>query len=100
MVIVGTQIDKMKFGTTSKTYFTKHITSLYSDEQKYPPIKAIKFVSCAERYEGSIKDLRDTVYDIASETKLTISKLKYIRDIHFISMPKSSSFVITNIYVL
>ena len=77
VVIVGTQIDKMKFGATVKANFTKSITGLYSDEQTYPPIKAIKFVSCEERYQSSIKDLRDTLYDIASETKLIIGKLTY-----------------------
>lgn len=76
MVIVGTHIDKIKnFGNEFKTSLTKSIETLYSNEDVYPPIKAIEFVSCNDRFEGSIKGLQNTIYDIASEMKLSISKL-------------------------
>ena len=78
MVIVGTHIDKMRnFGSKSRVEFTNLINKFYSNAQKYPPIKAIKFVSCQERFEGTIKDLRDTIYDIAAETKLYLGKLTF-----------------------
>ena len=80
MVIVGTHIDKMRnFGKKSRTEFTNLINELYSSIQKYPPIKAIKFVSCQERFEDTIKDLQDTIYDIAAETKLFLGKLGITR---------------------
>ena len=73
MVIVGTHIDKIKhFGSRMTASFVKSIKAMYSNENEYPPIKAIKFVSCEDRYENTIKDLRDTLYDIASETKLSL----------------------------
>lgn len=78
MVIVGTHIDKIRrFGDKLRETFTRSIKFMYSNEHKYPPIKAIKFVSCQEKFESYMKDLRDTLYDIASETKLTLSKLTF-----------------------
>ena len=76
MVIVGTHIDKLRhFGSRTITSFTKLIKDLYSNTHEYPEIKAIKYVSCEDRYEYSIRDLRDTLYDIAADTKLSLSKL-------------------------
>lgn len=72
MVIVGTHIDKIKFGPRMEASFVRSIKEMYSNENDYPPIKAIEFVSCEERYENTIKDLRNTLYDIASETKLSL----------------------------
>ena len=60
-----------------KGSFTKTIKEMYANEHEYPPIKAIRFVSCMEGFESSIRDLRDTLYDIASETKLTLSKFSF-----------------------
>lgn len=72
-MIVGTHIDKIRhFGRRMTASFVKSIEEMYSDENKYPPIKAIKFVSCEDQHENTIKDLRDTLYDIASETKLSL----------------------------
>ena len=74
-MIVGTHIDKIKgFGARSTASFVKSIKDMYSNEHEYPTIKAIKFVSCETQFEGTIKNLRDTLYDIASETKLSLGK--------------------------
>ena len=74
-MIVGTHIDKIKgFGPRSAAALVKLIEDMYSNEYDYPPIKAIKFVSCVPQFEGTIKNLRDTLYDIASETKLSLGK--------------------------
>jgi len=51
--------------------------TLYSNDDVYPQIKAIKFVSRNDQFKGLIKDLRNTIYDIASEMKLSISKLNF-----------------------
>ena len=77
-MIVGTHIDKIKnFGPKTTTLFVNSIKEMYSNENEYPPIKAIKFVSCEDRFEGTIKDLRDTLYDIASQTKLSLGKSNF-----------------------
>ena len=78
-MIVGTHIDKInsfvaKMTALTTASFVKSIKAMYSNENKYPPIKAIKFVSCEDRFESTIKDLRDTLYDIASEMKLSLGK--------------------------
>lgn len=75
VVIVGTHIDKMKnFGPKNEASFRKSINAMYSNMYKYPEIKAIEFVSCEDGYEKYIKNLRDTLYNIASQTKLSIGK--------------------------
>ena len=81
MVIVGTHIDKVKnFRKEKCKLFTNRIKELYEGDRFYPPIKAIKFVCCDvnqkkyKQYEHNIVDLRDRLYDVASEIKLSISK--------------------------
>ena len=78
VVVTGTHIDKAKnFEKEKKKLYVKRIEELYSNRYCYPPIKAIKFVSCDVKYkkhEMLMKDLRDTLYDIASAMKLSLSK--------------------------
>ena len=81
MVIVGTHIDQVKnFRKEKCKLFTSRIKQLYEGDHCYPPIRAIKFVCCNvthkkyKQYEQNIVDLRDCLYDIASEIKLSISK--------------------------
>ena len=86
MVIVGTHIDQVKkFRKGKNKQFTARINELYANQLCYPPIKAIKFVCCNvnhkkyKRYEQNIVELRDCLYDIASEMKLSISKWTCIK---------------------
>ena len=81
VVIVGTHIDQVKnFKKEKMKQFTRKITELYIDQSCYPPIKGIKFVCCNEnhkkykKYEQNIVQLRDCLYDVASEMKLSLSK--------------------------
>ena len=84
MVIVGTHIDQVKnFRKEKNKVFTSKITELYANHPYYPPIKAIKFVCCDvshkkyKKYEQNIVELRDCLYDTASEIKLSLSEWPY-----------------------
>ena len=79
VVIVGTHIDKVKhFRVEKKKIYTNKIIELYDNNSYYPTIKGIKFVCCdinIKRYkdhEGNITELRDTLYDVASDMKLSL----------------------------
>jgi len=77
VVVVGTHVDKIKNFEREKKLFAKRIEELYNNQYCYPPIKAIKFVGCDvkyKRYDVLLKDLRDTLYDMASAMKLSLSK--------------------------
>ena len=77
VVVVGTHIDKVKNFEKGKSFYVKRIEELYNNQHCYPPIKAIKFVSCDlkyKSYEMFLKELRDTLYDIASAMKLSLGK--------------------------
>ena len=81
MVIVGTHVDQVKkFRKEKHKVFTSKINELYTSHSCYPPIKAIKFVCCDvthkkyKKYEQNIAELRDCLYDIASEMKLSLSE--------------------------
>ena len=79
VVIVGTHIDKVKhFRIEKKKIYTDRIVELYGHKSCYPTIKAIKFVCCDitskkyEKHKESVPELRDTLYDVASEMKLSL----------------------------
>ena len=81
VVIVGTHIDQVKkFKKEKQKQFTSRIMELYGNQHFYPPIKGIKFVCCDvtykkyKRYEQNLVELQDCLYDVASETKLSLSK--------------------------
>jgi len=77
VVVAGTHIDKVKNFEKGKSLYVKRIEELYNNQYYYPPIKAVKFVSCDVKYksyEMFLKELRDTLYDIASAMKLSLSK--------------------------
>jgi len=77
VVVAGTHIDKVKHFEREKESYVKRIKDLYNNQHYYPPIKAIKFVSCNvkyKKYELIIKELRDALYDIASAMKLSLGK--------------------------
>jgi len=81
VVVVGTHIDKVKNFEKEKNLHVKRIEELYSNRYCYPPINAIKFISCDVRYKKYdvlFKDLRDTLYDIASAMKFSLCKKIYI----------------------
>ena len=79
VVIVGTHIDKVKhFRLEKRKIYTDKIIELYNKRSWYPTIKAIKFVCCDtkskkyQKHKENITDLRDTLYDAASEMKLSL----------------------------
>ena len=79
VVIVGTHIDKVKrFRLEKREIYTNKIIELYDNKSHYPTIKAIKFVCCDinsrkyEKHKEKITELRDTLYDVASEMKLSL----------------------------
>ena len=79
VVIVGTHIDKVKhFRLEKKKIYTDKIIELYDERSCYPTIKGIKFVCCDtkskkyQKHKENITDLRDTLYDVASEMKLSL----------------------------
>ena len=79
VVIVGTHIDKVKrFRLEKKKIYTDKIIELYTKKSCYPTIKAIKFVCCDinskkyTKHKDKITELRDTLYDVASEMKLSL----------------------------
>jgi len=77
VIVVGTHVDKIKNFEREKRSYVKRIEELYNNQYCYPPIRAIKFVSCDlkyRKYEMLLKDLRDTLYDMASAMKLSLSK--------------------------
>ena len=81
VVIVGTHIDQVKnFRKEKHKVFTSKINELYANQSCYPPIKAVTFVCCDvthkkyKKYEQNIVELRDSLYDIASEIKLSLSE--------------------------
>ena len=77
VVVVGTHVDRIKNFDREKRSYVKRIEELYNNQYCYPPIKAIKFVSCDlkyRKYEMLLKDLRDTLYDMASAMKLSLGK--------------------------
>ena len=78
-MIVGTHIDKVKrFRLEKKKIYTNKIKELYYNKSYYPTIEAIKFVCCDvngkkyEKHKGYITELRDTLYDVASDMKLSL----------------------------
>ena len=79
VVIVGTHIDKVKhFGLEKKEIYTNKIMDLYCNKSYYPTIKEIKFVCCdisSKKYKEYITELRDTLYDVASDMKLSLGTL-------------------------
>ena len=88
MVIVGTHIDQVKhFRLEKKKIYTDKINELYSDRFCYPTIKEIKFVCCDikskkyQKHKENITDLRDTLYDVASEMKLSLGVCVYMHGI-------------------
>ena len=83
-MIVGTHIDKVKhFRLEKKEMYTKKIIELYDKKSCYPTIKAIKFVCCDmqskkyQKHRDKIMELRDTLYDVASEMKLSLGTLAH-----------------------
>ena len=79
VVIVGTHIDKVKrFRLEKKEIYTNKIIDLYCNKSYYPTIKAIQFVCCDinskkyEKHKEKITELRYTLYDVASEMKLSL----------------------------
>lgn len=79
VVVVGTHIDKARNYEKEKRTYVRWIEEMYSNQYCYPPIKAIKFVSCDvkfKKYEILLKELRDTLYDVASAMKLSLSKIR------------------------
>ena len=78
-MIAGTHIDKVKhFRIEKKKLYTDKIVEMYGCKSCYPTIKAIKFVCCDidskkyDKHKESIMELRDTLYDVASEMKLSL----------------------------
>ena len=72
------------FRKEKKNLFVKKIKELYDSQSCYPPIKEIMFVCCDvthkkyKKYEQNIMELRDYLYDIASEMKLSLSECPYM----------------------
>ena len=82
VVIVGTHIDKVKhFRLEKKEIYTNKIAELYDNRSYYPTIKGIKFVCCDinspkyHKHKEYITELRDTLYDVASDMKLSLGTL-------------------------
>jgi len=79
VVIVGTHIDKVKnFRKEKKKIYKDKIIDLYDQKSCYPLIKAIRFVCCDtkskkyQKHKENIIELRNTLYDVASEMKLSL----------------------------
>ena len=79
VVIVGTHIDKVKrFRLEKKEIYTNKIIELYDNKSYYPTIKGIKFVCCDinskkyQKHKEYTTELRDTLYDVASDMKLSL----------------------------
>ena len=76
VVVVGTHIDKVKKFEKEKNLYVERIEELYSNQYYYPPIDDVKFISCDvkyKKYDTLFKDLRDTLYDMASAMKISLS---------------------------
>ena len=78
-MIVGTHIDQVThFRKEKRKLYTDKIIEMYTGKSWYPTIKAIKYVCCDTnskkylKHKEKITDLRDTLYDVASEMKLSL----------------------------
>ena len=79
VVIVGTHIDQVAhFRKEKRKLYTDKIIEMYHGRPYYPAIKAIKYVCCDTnskkylKHKENITDLRHTLYDVASEMKLSL----------------------------